>query len=106
MRPRYLGLLIVISRNKGGAYIICELDGSVFDRPIAAFRVIPYFARKAIPIPNLEQFLDITTDRLRALEESTTSDPDAISDTDALNNGDIHSDISDDTDMSDIQDNE
>ena len=37
MRARYLGPCIVVSRNKGGAYIIAELDGSVFDRPIAAF---------------------------------------------------------------------
>src|SRR6202453_2333947 len=41
MRARYLSPLIIVSRNKGGAYIICELDGTVFHRPIAVFRVIP-----------------------------------------------------------------
>ncbi|CAK5264809.1 unnamed protein product, partial [Mycena citricolor] len=75
MRKRYLGPLIVISRNRGGAYILSELDGSVFHRPIAAFRVIPYFARLKIPIPPLEDLLDISTERLRELEESILADP-------------------------------
>jgi hypothetical protein len=37
MRSQYLGPLVVISRNRGHAYILCELNGSVFDRPVAAF---------------------------------------------------------------------
>jgi hypothetical protein len=77
MRPRYIGPLVVISRNKGRAYIICELNGSVFDRPVAAFRVIPYFARKSISLPDLDDFLDIPTDRLRDMESSEVTDPDA-----------------------------
>ena len=72
MRPRYLGPLVVISRNKGGAYIVCELNGSVFDRPVAAFRVIPYFARKSIVLPDLSDFLDIDTGRLREMEDASS----------------------------------
>ena len=41
MRARYLGPLIVISQNKGGAYIIFKLDSSVFNHPIAASHTSP-----------------------------------------------------------------
>ena len=75
MRPRYLGPLIVLSRNKGGAYIISELDGSVFDRPIAAFRVIPYFARTKINLPPLDKLLDISWRRFQELKDSADLDP-------------------------------
>lgn len=61
MRARYLPPCIVIARNKGGAYIIAELDGSVFDRPIAAFRVIPYFAQMKLALPPpLDSLIDIS----------------------------------------------
>jgi hypothetical protein len=76
MRPRYLGPLIVVSRNKGGAYIICDLDGTLAHAPIAAFRVVPYLARRHINIPDLEQHIDVSVGRLRELERSTTADPD------------------------------
>ena len=76
MRPRYLGPLIVLARNRGGAYVIAELDGSVLHRPIAAFRVIPYLARKAIKIPPLEELLDVSQQRLRELKDSEMADPD------------------------------
>ena len=75
MRARYLGPLIVISKNKGGAYILAELDGSVFDRPIAAFRVIPYFARTSLNLPSLDELLDISKERLTRMEESESADP-------------------------------
>jgi hypothetical protein len=72
MRPRYLGPLIVIERNYGGAYVLCELDGSVLHRPVAAFRILPYLARKSIPLP--PNFLDIDPKRLEELR--TTDDVD------------------------------
>ena len=76
MHARYLGPLIVISRNKGGAYIIAELDGAVFDCPIATFRVIPYFTCQSIPIPPLEELIDVSARHLHELEDSTSADPD------------------------------
>jgi hypothetical protein len=78
MRPRYTGPLIVISRNKGGAYILAELDGSLFDRPVAASRVIPYFACKAIALPPLNELLDVLLTRLRELEDTSLEDMDKI----------------------------
>lgn len=76
MRARYLGPLIVVSRNRGGAYIVAELDGSVFDRPVAAFRVVPYFARTKLEIPSIDDLIDISAARLAQMEASTAEDPD------------------------------
>ena len=76
MRARYLGPCIVLSRNKGGAYILAELDGSVFDRPVAAFRVIPYFARTKLELPPLEDLIDVSLSRLQQMKDTTYEDPD------------------------------
>jgi hypothetical protein len=43
---RYLGPYEVQRRNRGGAYVLQELDGSVFKNgPVAAFRLLPYINR-------------------------------------------------------------
>jgi hypothetical protein len=68
MRPRYTGPYVVIARNRGGAYIISELDGSVFDRPVAAFRVIPYFARERIEVA--DAVFDVDIERIREMQRS------------------------------------
>jgi hypothetical protein len=57
------------------AYIICELDGTVFHRPVAAFRLLPYFPRQSIPIP--DDLIDIDMSRLCELK--TISDQDSES---------------------------
>ena len=76
MRPRYFGPMVVISKNKGGAYIICDLDGTLAHSPVAAFRIVPYFCRENIDLPDLEQHIDVSAARLRELENTTTTDPD------------------------------
>jgi transposase InsO family protein len=43
---RYLGPYEVQRKNRGGAYILQELDGSVLKNgPVAAFRLLPYITR-------------------------------------------------------------
>ena len=88
MHLRYTGPLVVVSRNRGGAYILCDLDGTLAHSPFAAFRVVPYFARNHIDIPDIEQHIDVTVARLRAMEDSTEPDPE---DTDRIQaKEDIH----------------
>ena len=70
MHARYLGPLIVISRNQGKVYILAELDGSVLDQLVATFWVLPFFARKTIPIADLHSFIDISQTWLTKMEAS------------------------------------
>jgi hypothetical protein len=74
MRTRYIGPLIVVSRNYGSAYIVAELDGTVLHRPIAAFHLLPYFARKSIPLP--PGIIDIDDTHLQEMEHSLNADGD------------------------------
>jgi hypothetical protein len=71
MCTRYIGPLIVVSCNYGGAYILTELDGTVLHRPIAAFRLLPYFAHKSIPLP--PDIINID-DTLQEMEHSLNAD--------------------------------
>ncbi len=71
MYERYLGPLVVVSRSTGGSYILAELDGTIMDRKVAQFRVIPYFPRKKIKLPdNIHDFVDVSEKTLERLLDS------------------------------------
>ena len=57
-KPRYLGPFEVLRRTQGGSYILKEMDGTVSRRGVAAFRLLPYHARKGIPLPINDLHLD------------------------------------------------
>lgn len=53
MKPRYLGPVVVLAKNRGNAYIVAELNGTVYRRPMATFRLYPYYVRRRIEVPKL-----------------------------------------------------
>jgi hypothetical protein len=74
MRARYIGPLIVVLCNYGGAYVLSELDGTVLHCPIAAFHLLPYFPHKSLPFP--PDIINIDDTRLQDMEHSLDTDRD------------------------------
>ena len=74
MRPQYFGPLAIISHNRGGAYILTEMNGAVLTQPIGTFHVIPYFPCRMITLLSLDDMFDISTDEFHHREQSI--DPD------------------------------
>lgn len=66
--PRYNGPYVVVRRNRGGAYVLAELDGSLSRLRYGAFRLVPYQARKAIDV-DISHLLQLPPEELQALTQ-------------------------------------
>lgn len=76
MSARWNGPYIVIVRKDGGAYLVAEMDGSVLKDKIAAFRLVPYFARRRLKLPeNLDTIIDQTKENLRKMLDVRDDEP-------------------------------
>ena len=76
MLARWNGPYIVIARKSGGAYLVAEMDGSVLKDKVAAFRLIPYFARRQLKLPrDLDSIIDQTRENLQKMLEAPDYEP-------------------------------
>jgi len=75
IKPRYLGPMVVVRKLQEGAYILAELDGSVWQNRVVAFRVLPYLSRKKLDF-NLEVKDLLDTSKEGLLELAAESDRD------------------------------
>ncbi|KAF8811323.1 hypothetical protein BYT27DRAFT_7089649 [Phlegmacium glaucopus] len=75
MKPRYNGPMVVISRTRGGSYVLAELDGAVLHQKVGAFRVVPYFAQRKIDLPDdIHELIDVPAQVLERIEQAEDVD--------------------------------
>ena len=52
--------MIVVAENRGGSYVLAEMTGAVWRQKVAKFRVVPYFARERLEIPeSIMEIIDL-----------------------------------------------
>ena len=75
MKPRYLGPMVVVRKSQSGTYILVELDGSVWQNKVVAFRVLPYLFRRKLNFNSkVKELLDASEKNLREFAAESDRD--------------------------------
>ncbi|KNZ72141.1 hypothetical protein J132_04422 [Termitomyces sp. J132] len=70
MLPYFHGPMVVITKTKGGNHIVAKLNRSFWQTRVAVFRVVSYRAQRQLELSQcLEQWVDITPEKLKELRE-------------------------------------
>jgi hypothetical protein len=59
-KPRYLGPFIVVSKNDMGTYTLAEMDGTISKLKFSSKRIIPYYLRSKLKLPEPNELLENT----------------------------------------------
>src|ERR1700753_725456 len=79
-KERWTGPLVVVRRTKGGSYIVCEMNGAVWQKKIGRFRVLPFEQRHKLALPKkIEELIDLSREKLDELESDESDDEDSVS---------------------------
>jgi len=75
IKPRYLGPMVVVRKLQGGTYILAELDSSVWQNKVAAFKVLLYLSRKKLDFNSeVKDLLDASEESLMELTAESDRD--------------------------------
>ena len=100
MQPRYNGPMIVIARKRGGAYVLAEMNGYVSQWQVAAAKVIPYFARRHIKLPdNIYEVIDQTKESLSKIIDREEDDDDEEDVRELIDEDDLPEEYEDDQEL-------
>ncbi|KNZ79540.1 hypothetical protein J132_09268, partial [Termitomyces sp. J132] len=70
MLPWFHRSMVVLIRTQGRNYVVAKMDGTVWQERVAAFRVVPYCARKQLSLPGgIQDWINITPAKLKELRK-------------------------------------
>jgi hypothetical protein len=74
---RYTGPMVVVRRNRGGGYVLAEIDGSLSRLRFGATRLVPYLAREDVSV-DISHLTSLDSTVLHDLTQEPEPDADPL----------------------------